>query len=549
MLRGLLFARSFFALLGGLLLAGSAVADPVAISRQGIYTVLPPAPGAVAGSDVAKAAATSALDYDPVLRLYSRRRPAPAMTVAAPGVSALRLAPIGQAAVERGWPMRAEDPANTGHTAASGPAVQTQPQWTFRPDPSTFVWRPAVARDGTIYVTTVSFGPAGLDGRLYALRPDGSVKWQAALTNSSGQSVWASATPALDEAGNIYIAWAHDQDFGGLTAISLDSNGTIRWRFEPNIELAFASHQEPVLANGVLYAATDTSFFLEDLVHRGSVFALDLATGSQLWRWISPNLDTFFSGPAVGRDGHLYHASASNTLRGASGHLYRVRPNGEMDWTVAIGEGVNATPVVDAHNNIYLGDLVGVASKHSSAGAPLWRYDTASGQIFASPMLNGDRVTIGGASAGLHVLAAATGERVALFAPGEFPLSQISDRVGNAFFYGFDGTVFGFGRGGRQWWTFDTDVGASVNAVAIAADGRLLVGNTETLKAYAAPVLGDLNCDGAVNVLDIQPFIVALTDASRYARRFPGCHRSLADVDGDNTIDAFDLVPFLSQLR
>jgi hypothetical protein len=88
-----------------------------------------------------------------------------------------------------------------------------------------------------------------------------------------------------------------------------------------------------------------------------------------------------------------------------------------------------------------------------------------------------------------------------------------------------------------------------VNAVAIASDGLLLVGNSETLKAYVAPVLGDLNCDGAVSVFDIDPFILALTDARRYARRYPNCHRSLADVDGDGTIDAFDLVPFLDQLR
>src|SRR5262249_11871149 len=162
----------------------------------------------------------------------------------------------------------------------------------------------AVALDGTIYVTTVSFFPGHVDGRLYALRPDGSVKWQVTLTNSSGQNVWSSATPVLDKLGNVYIAWAHDMDFGGLTALSLDSNGTLRWRFEPNIDLAFASHQEPVLANGVLYAATDTSFFIEDPAHRASIFALDVTTGAQIWRWLSPNLDTFLSGPAVGSDGH-----------------------------------------------------------------------------------------------------------------------------------------------------------------------------------------------------------------------------------------------------
>jgi hypothetical protein len=70
----------------------------------------------------------------------------------------------------------------------------------------------------------------------------------------------------------------------------------------------------------------------------------------------------------------------------------------------------------------------------------------------------------------------------------------------------------------------------------------------ETLKAYVAPVLGDLNCDGAVNQLDIGPYILALTDPVKYAQRYPQCHRSLADVNGDGTVDSLDLVPFLRLL-
>lgn len=87
-----------------------------------------------------------------------------------------------------------------------------------------------LAEQAAIYVTTVAFTADGVDGRLYALHRDGSVKWQTELTNSSGLKVWASATPALDADGNIYIAWAHDIDFQRLTAISLDRNGSVRWR-------------------------------------------------------------------------------------------------------------------------------------------------------------------------------------------------------------------------------------------------------------------------------------------------------------------------------
>jgi len=528
------------------LLAFSVPSGSALANKGQIFTPKPPQPAISATStNAARAASASQSKYVSPLGLHSRARTT-ATEKREIANATNSLGPIRLAADEPGWPMRGNDPANSGHTAALGPAAQTQPAWSFQPDPNTFVWRPAVAPDGTIYVTTVSFPPSGVDGRLYALRPDGSVKWHAQLTNSSGANIWASVTPVLDGAGNIYIAWARDHLGANFTAISLDSSGNVRWRFEPNIELANAFHHQPVLGDGVLYAALDTSFFFEDSTHRASIFALDLGTGNPAWRWISPNLDTFFDGPAVGHDGYIYHASAANVPRGASGHLYRIRPDGMLDWSVDIGAGVNATPAVDGENNVYLGDMAGIAFKYSAQGAQLWAYDTISGQILASPVLNRSRVTVGSAD-GLHVVNAETGERDALFAPGTFPMAQVSDRAGNAFFYTFDaaGTVFGFGQRGRQWWSFETGAGVSVNAMAIAANGRLLVGNSETLKAYVAPVLGDLNCDGALNAFDIEPFILALANPTNYAKRYPQCHRSLADINGNGVVNASDLKRFV----
>jgi hypothetical protein len=409
--------------------------ESIGSADRRIYTSVPPAPAARA--DAARAAAFQP-EYAVLLGLYSLGRIGPAEALQSPGALGLyRSKPAG---AKGGWPMRAKDPADTAHTAALGPVVQVRPLWTFQPNASTFVWRPAVAPDGTIYVTTVSFLAGGVDGRLYALRPDGSVKWQTQLTNSSGLSVWASATPVVDGDGNIYVAWAYDINHGSLTAISLDPSGSVRWRFEPNVALESASHQQPVLKHGVLYAAADTSFFFGDTTSRASLYALNSATGNAIWRWTSPNLDSFQVGPAVGHDGYLYHASASEPLRGAPGYLYRIRPDGTLDWSVNIGAGViQGPPAIDAQNNSYVGDEVGVAFKYSSAGARLWTYDTMSGQIYYSPALSGTRVTVGAAFAGLHVLDAHTGTRQALFAPPLcYPLSQASDHAGNAFFYCID---------------------------------------------------------------------------------------------------------------
>jgi len=61
-------------------------------------------------------------------------------------------------------------------------------------------------------------------------------------------------------------------------------------------------------------------------------------------------------------------------------------------------------------------------------------------------------------------------------------------------------------------------------------------------------VPGDLNCDGAVNNFDIDPFVLALTDPAGYVQKFPDCDRMLADVNGDGVVDNFDIDPFVKLL-
>jgi murein tripeptide amidase MpaA len=57
--------------------------------------------------------------------------------------------------------------------------------------------------------------------------------------------------------------------------------------------------------------------------------------------------------------------------------------------------------------------------------------------------------------------------------------------------------------------------------------------------------LGDVNCDGAVNTFDIDPFVMALTDPTTYAATFSGCDINNADANGDGLVNAFDIDPFV----
>ncbi len=61
-------------------------------------------------------------------------------------------------------------------------------------------------------------------------------------------------------------------------------------------------------------------------------------------------------------------------------------------------------------------------------------------------------------------------------------------------------------------------------------------------------MLGDLDCDGEVTPLDIEPFVLALIDSSGYAAAFPACDRLRADGNGDVAVDGLDIAPFVRQL-
>ncbi len=63
-----------------------------------------------------------------------------------------------------------------------------------------------------------------------------------------------------------------------------------------------------------------------------------------------------------------------------------------------------------------------------------------------------------------------------------------------------------------------------------------------------AQAAGDLNCDGAINAFDIDPFALALVDPAAYAAAWPACDVLLADVNGDGVVNVFDIDPFVELL-
>lgn len=68
------------------------------------------------------------------------------------------------------------------------------------------------------------------------------------------------------------------------------------------------------------------------------------------------------------------------------------------------------------------------------------------------------------------------------------------------------------------------------------------------------PCAGDTNCDGVVDLFDIDSFVLAVTSATNtppfasYYALFPNCDPYRADINGDGVVNLFDVDPFVNLL-
>ncbi len=89
----------------------------------------------------------------------------------------------------------------------------------------------------------------------------------------------------------------------------------------------------------------------------------------------------------------------------------------------------------------------------------------------------------------------------------------------------------------------------NANGVPDACD--IADGTSDDLDGNGVPdecdtLLGDLNCDGNVNFFDIDPFVLAVTDATAYLASYPDCDLMNGDCNGDGVVNFFDIDAFVA---
>jgi outer membrane protein assembly factor BamB len=229
--------------------------------------------------------------------------------------------------------------------------------------------------DGTIYV-------GSNDNKLYAINPDGSLKW--AFT--TGGDVISS--PAVGSDGSIYVGSNDNKVY------AINPNGTPKWQFGTGGDV----RSSPAIASdGTIYIGSDDGF----------MYALDPTTGAQKPGWPFNAGAVFSLGrPGIGPDGTIYF-SALNML-------YARYPGGSQKWTVTLGPAGSGSnndymPGIDPNTGTVYTDVPGnaLAALSPATGNEIWRVAVRS-DLDSTPIVGPDGTIYFGTDADAFALFAVT---------------------------------------------------------------------------------------------------------------------------------------------
>ncbi len=254
-------------------------------------------------------------------------------------------------------------------------------KWFFQPEAwkngTGSTWgQPAIGPDGTIYFGSRESGPSEDfgstnwgDGKLYALNPDGSVKWATDI--ESGLTA-----PAIASDGTIYIGTS-----GGSKIRAISSDGTENWAF-----VAATSWLSPSPAIG-----PDGTIYIGHFDSDGkSLYAIN-PKGTKKWKFETGG--TINSSPAVGPEGIVYVGSDDNKF-------YAINPDGTEKWSFETGAPVGSSPAIGANNTIYFGSKDNQFYALNPDGTLKWSY-LSDGPIDSSPAVGFDGAIYVGSDSGL----------------------------------------------------------------------------------------------------------------------------------------------------
>lgn len=335
------------------------------------------------------------------------------------------------------WPIEGHDIKRTGRSNYAGPE-NPHLKWSF--EVGGHVWSgPVIAGDGTIY-----FG--SLDGCLYAVNRDGTLKWKY-TTEGSVES------PIIAADGTLHFISR------GNNLYALDSNGELKWKFETEGRPSSTA----LAPDGTIYVGAAN---LKTYVNK--LYAIN-PDGSLKWqyevgRWICPS-------SSIADDGTIYFCDGS--------YLYALNQNGTLKWRYSFRSSSWSSPVIDEFGTIYVNTWEGTILAITPYGILKREYKTGSESSILAISIAADGSLYFFDSDYIYAIRPDGTPYLKLRYPRRVGSSKLTiDKDGNFYFGSVSGYIHVYGPDGSYKW--GVHLGREIcSPVAIGSDGTVYVGSAD----------------------------------------------------------------------
>ena len=266
-------------------------------------------------------------------------------------------------------------------------------KWSYKIGSQNLYASPAIGPDGTIYIS----GGSENTSLLYAIKPDGTLKWSF----ENGQ--YSNSSPVIGTDGTIYICGTSYNYVFAINAI-----GTLKWINNMSAGNSYGVVTPVIGSDGTIYVGSidatlyainplngiTTSYFeTEASIYSSPAIGPDgtiyisssdnflyaiqptKPTGTLIWKIGIPSysfVNIITSSPAIGSDGTIYIGSIDNKL-------YAIYPaDGSIKWTFSTGYEIKTSPVIGSDGTIYVGSKDNKFYAINPDGSLKWFYTTGN---------------------------------------------------------------------------------------------------------------------------------------------------------------------------
>jgi outer membrane protein assembly factor BamB len=379
---------------------------------------------------------------------------APPMASTLPGSVNIEMVSDGGGDGDAPWPMFSHDIKHTGRSSFDASNATGGELWRYNVE-ELVTSSPAVDDGGTVFV-----GGHGANGRLCAVNPDGTLKWEFEAPPRNGRLGKITSSPAIGADGTVYVgSWN-----GYFYAV--DSTGALKWRFDTREII----HSSPVVGpDGTVY------FGVVETTEVGTFYAL-YPNGTEKWRFETGS--RVYSSPAIGNDDMIYFGSHDQ-------YLYALYSDGTLKWQFKTGGEVKSSPAIGDDGTIYVGSWDEYLYALNPDGTLKWRFKTDNA-IDSSPAIAEDgTIYVGTYSGTLYAVGSDGAEKWKTSLARAIYGSPAIGKEGTIYIGGAegDGKLYAVNPDGTVKWSTrllssEPNTGCSViSSPAINEDGTIYVGS------------------------------------------------------------------------